>query len=249
MTCREEIIRCANEIVSRKGRNEFTILEVVDCMHQKHTRYTESTIRTHISSKLCISAPQNHAKVYSDFERLDHGLYRWRSTTDHDQPSQIVRSETSPKSRTYRTPPQLVEKEKNHTPLENGKEYLTAMGFNHAGWWQLHGDKLARTSGQYEDVSHALYAFATGDQVLYIGKTVMSLHRRMYTYQNPGPSQHTNIRNHNELKRLLDETDRVEILVWVDSVSTSEDDLFLDKATGYESALIRKLSPPWNRQR
>lgn len=76
MTCREEIIDCAKGIINRKGVNEFSILEILECMHRKGTEYSESTIRTHIASSMCVNAPANHVVRYADLERIDRALYK-----------------------------------------------------------------------------------------------------------------------------------------------------------------------------
>lgn len=76
MTCRDEILECANQIVERKSVNEFTILEILDCMQAQDSEYPESTIRTHVASRMCSNAKKNHPKKYDDFCRIKHGLYR-----------------------------------------------------------------------------------------------------------------------------------------------------------------------------
>ncbi len=78
MTCRDEVLRTANLIVAQKGINEFTMQEIIDEMERSHTRYEESTIRTHIVSRMCANAPQHHAVKYADFERIGNGIYRIR---------------------------------------------------------------------------------------------------------------------------------------------------------------------------
>jgi len=76
MTCRNEILKCVKEILNQKSNNEFTIQEVIDCMRSKGTKYKESGIRTHVTSRLCSNAPDNHAVTYPDFVRTDRGIYR-----------------------------------------------------------------------------------------------------------------------------------------------------------------------------
>lgn len=74
MGCREEILA----IIRKNGIKEFTPQEIIDCMRKKGTRYKDSTIITHITSRLCRDAPDNHAKTYDDLERVERGLYRLR---------------------------------------------------------------------------------------------------------------------------------------------------------------------------
>lgn len=73
---RDEILAAVNEIVKRKERNEFEVIEVVDHMLSKNPNYNESTIRTHITSRCCVNANANHATTYNDYERIERGLYR-----------------------------------------------------------------------------------------------------------------------------------------------------------------------------
>ena len=78
MTCREEILSFVHRLVSRKGQNIFSLKEVVDGMRASGTQYKESTIRTHITSRMCANAPDHHAVTYKDFQRVGKGIYRLR---------------------------------------------------------------------------------------------------------------------------------------------------------------------------
>lgn len=62
-TCSDELLQTVRGLVKEKGVNEFTISEVVKMMTFKKTSFKESTIRTHIGSKCCINANQNHAII------------------------------------------------------------------------------------------------------------------------------------------------------------------------------------------
>jgi hypothetical protein len=75
-TCRDELIESVRKIVKNKGENKFKVSEVITFMKQNGTVYEESTIRTHITSRCCKNAPQNHASVYEDFERIGNGIYK-----------------------------------------------------------------------------------------------------------------------------------------------------------------------------
>jgi hypothetical protein len=50
--------------------------EVVDWMRAEGTSFAESTIRTHVTSRMCLDAPDNHAVTYGDFRRVRRGVYR-----------------------------------------------------------------------------------------------------------------------------------------------------------------------------
>lgn len=74
MSCRDEIL-AAIEAVERRSP-EFAIEDVISEMRRRGTRYSESTIRTHIASRMCRNAPDNHATTYNDLVRVSHGRYR-----------------------------------------------------------------------------------------------------------------------------------------------------------------------------
>jgi len=76
MTCRDEILKCIHQITSGQPDVEFDADEVLRCMRGKGSAYAESTIRTHIASRMCGNAPDNHAVVYDDIERARPGKYR-----------------------------------------------------------------------------------------------------------------------------------------------------------------------------
>ena len=76
MTAREEILIAARDVTTTNGKNEFTISEVWRYMKDNGTQKSQSTIRTHISSRLCANAPDNHGVTYNDFERVRKGVYK-----------------------------------------------------------------------------------------------------------------------------------------------------------------------------
>ncbi|MFF5996570.1 hypothetical protein AAGS61_17805 [Lysinibacillus sp. KU-BSD001] len=74
-TCREQILTAAEQITQSKNLNEFTILDVLNYLTHQNTPYKESTIRTHITSKMCSNAPNHHAVTYNDLTRIKPGVY------------------------------------------------------------------------------------------------------------------------------------------------------------------------------
>lgn len=76
MTCRDEVLACAKQIVAQRGKNEFTLQEILETMQRSGTEYEESTIRTHVTSRMCVNAPEHHPVTYDDFERIGYGIYR-----------------------------------------------------------------------------------------------------------------------------------------------------------------------------
>lgn len=69
--------------MTRTGRNEFTMPEVIAEMRRHGTGYTERTIRTMISAHLCADATGDGVAGYTDFTRTARGRYRltnWRAS-------------------------------------------------------------------------------------------------------------------------------------------------------------------------
>lgn len=77
-TCRDEILAAFVRLERRHGRLDFAPMEVIQEVGAATHRYPDSTIRTHIVSRLCAGAPVNHAVVYDDLERVAPGRYRRR---------------------------------------------------------------------------------------------------------------------------------------------------------------------------
>ena len=75
-TCRDEVVSAVRSIVKERGVNRFTVNEVVDYILARKTSYSESTIRTHITSRCCVNAPNHHATIFNDFERIERGVYK-----------------------------------------------------------------------------------------------------------------------------------------------------------------------------
>ena len=78
MTCRSEILAVVPRLAARSSDGSFTVDDVVAELRGRGSRYRESTIRTHVASRMCANAPDNHAVVYDDLERIDDGRYRLR---------------------------------------------------------------------------------------------------------------------------------------------------------------------------
>jgi len=75
-TARDEILRAFVDLEDQFGRKVFTVQEILHAVQTKGTDFSESTLRTHITSRLCANAPNHHATVYNDFERVGRGKYR-----------------------------------------------------------------------------------------------------------------------------------------------------------------------------
>jgi hypothetical protein len=78
MTCRADVLAAFDRLEQRHGRTTFDVAEVVREVTVAGSLYGESTIRTHVSSRMCVNAPDNHSATYADLERVDRGRYQRR---------------------------------------------------------------------------------------------------------------------------------------------------------------------------
>lgn len=78
MTARTEILNALPGIESRSGDGTFSPQDVIDELRRRGSTLAESTIRTHVVSRMCVNAASNHAVVYADVERVAFGRYRRR---------------------------------------------------------------------------------------------------------------------------------------------------------------------------
>lgn len=76
-TAREQILAAIDRLTSR-GRETFTLVEVANELRGSGSPLAESTIRTHIVSRMWADAPDHHGATYEDLEYVDRGVYRLR---------------------------------------------------------------------------------------------------------------------------------------------------------------------------
>ena len=79
MTCREEVLAAFHRLIAQTSREAFSPAEIVREVMARSSAYQKSTIRTHVVSRMCANAPDHHAVVYDDLERVGPGMYRLRS--------------------------------------------------------------------------------------------------------------------------------------------------------------------------
>lgn len=140
------------------------------------------------------------------------------------------------------------------TNPELNAEILLNLGFVDIGHWRSSGDYIvyeldgedATTNEVRLDDKNALYAFAKGDQVLYIGKTARSIRKRYVGYCRPGKRQATNQRCHRNIKSAIAIGEEIRILVFSSPPHFQYGDFEINIAAGLEDDLIRKFDPPWN---
>ncbi len=81
MTVRADILRAARLLASGRADGSFSPAEVVAVLREWGSPYAESSIRTHIISRLCADAPPHHATRYGDFVRVGRGRYTFAGTS------------------------------------------------------------------------------------------------------------------------------------------------------------------------
>jgi hypothetical protein len=75
-TCREAVLAAFDRLESQHRRKDFDLSEIVQEVLNGTGNFAESTIRTHVTSKMCVQAPTNHAMKYADLDRIGVGRYR-----------------------------------------------------------------------------------------------------------------------------------------------------------------------------
>ena len=136
---------------------------------------------------------------------------------------------------------------------ENEKAYvgqdmnrLLDIGFEPACHWLLSEGKLVFVLTRHSTQTNILYAFVCDGEVMYVGKTVQALVKRMSRYRTPGKTQTTNIGNHHRIVELINNGSAIEILALPDSGLMHYGPFHLNLAAALEDDIIRKLDPKWN---
>lgn len=123
---------------------------------------------------------------------------------------------------------------------------LIEIGFQCVGHWKLDdGRPVCELTSQMK-TRNVLYAFVSNGEIKYIGKTTQTLKGRMASYQNPGPTQSTNIKNNENIKTFLEAGEAVDIFVLPDAGLLRYGGFHINLAAGLEDSLISDISPPWN---
>jgi hypothetical protein len=123
---------------------------------------------------------------------------------------------------------------------------IKAIGFRKVGSWKLVSGRpvcALESAPPWQDV---LYAFVSGGEVLYIGKTTKGLSKRMYGYRHPGPKQRTNIMVNTRIAKHLAAKRPIDVFALCDVEPIRCGEFALNVAAGLEDPLIRELRPKWN---
>lgn len=127
-------------------------------------------------------------------------------------------------------------------------QQLLGLGFEEVGHWFLEGDQVTFTLDKSSKEANILYSFVVNGEVKYIGKSVQTLHKRMYLYKQGGGSQITNIRNKAEIKACLEKEHHVKIYVLVPDLQMDYKGMPINIAAGLEDNLIMLIKPEWNKR-
>ncbi|WP_291998536.1 GIY-YIG nuclease family protein [Candidatus Accumulibacter sp. ACC012] len=132
-------------------------------------------------------------------------------------------------------------------PSASPVDRLKDMGFRECGEWRLQEGRLKCILTDNAAAPNVLYAFVSGETVMYVGKTVRSLKKRMYGYQNPGPTQSTNIKGNKLIGALLSGGASVKVHALPDNGLLYYGGFHVNLAAGLEDSLIASLKPKWNK--
>jgi hypothetical protein len=124
---------------------------------------------------------------------------------------------------------------------------LLHIGFRKVGQWKRDDVGIKFDLIDLQDSNNILYAFISNEEVLYVGKTTQSLTHRMSGYQNPGPSQKTNINNNRLISELLSTGKEVSIYAMPDNGLLHYGIFRLSLAAGLEDSIVVTLKPRWNK--
>lgn len=123
---------------------------------------------------------------------------------------------------------------------------LTDIGFRPVGEWVVENGGIRPLLSELGNVKNILYAFVSDGKVLYVGKTTQTLKKRMAGYQNPGPTQSTNIKDNRLILAVLTSGKTVQILALPDNGLLHFGAFHLNLAAGLEDSIVAILKPEWN---
>ncbi|MFO0969128.1 MAG: hypothetical protein U0793_26535 [Gemmataceae bacterium] len=121
--------------------------------------------------------------------------------------------------------------------LNDKVAWIKNLGFVFAGRWTFDGTRIKCEMDESYHAACGAYAFVVNNELMYIGKTVLTFRERMQRYRTPprtaANGATTNIANNRLIRKHLDQEH--EVLVFV-----------FPGGGELEGGLISVLSPPWN---
>ncbi len=119
-------------------------------------------------------------------------------------------------------------------------------GFELSGRWVLSDTGDIKIDCR-PPASPGVYAFAKNGTVLYVGVATIGLAKRLYFYSKPGPTQPTNQRLNEIIKRELLSSTSIDVYTAVPP-DLEWNGLPVHGSAGLELGLIRKYALPWNKR-
>ena len=74
-TCRDAVLQTFEKLEIRPARGEFAPITVIHEVQSDSELFQESTIRTHIVSRMCVQAPKHRSPKCEDLDRVSPGMY------------------------------------------------------------------------------------------------------------------------------------------------------------------------------
>ncbi|WP_018872614.1 GIY-YIG nuclease family protein [Thioalkalivibrio sp. ALJ16] len=130
---------------------------------------------------------------------------------------------------------------------ETALQRLEHIGFRPAGNWALEDGNARCTLTDCAFERNILYALVVDGEVMYVGKTVRTLKSRLYGYQNPGPTQSTNIKGNKLIIEALRAGRAVTVYALPDNGLLHYGGFHVNLAAGLEDSLVSTLKPAWNK--
>ena len=124
---------------------------------------------------------------------------------------------------------------------------LIDIGFIKVGKWIRTPSAINLFLTDCADSPNVLYCFVSDGAVLYLGKTVSPLKQRLYGYQNPGPTQSTNINGNKNISNLIADGKEVDIYALPDNGLLHFGCFHINLSAGLEDSIVKTLNPIWNK--
>lgn len=131
--------------------------------------------------------------------------------------------------------------------MSHNRKTLIGIGLEYAASWTLDGGRLKAVGDKparwrwLTARTGALYAFSSGDKVLYIGRDATTLSKYLAELATATATISEAIR------KFLSAGKEVRVLVLADHPTISWGPFAIDLAAGLEESLIKSFKPPWNR--
>lgn len=123
---------------------------------------------------------------------------------------------------------------------------LLEIGFQPVGHWQLANGEIAPDLRKMPTRRNVLYAFVCEGGIQYIGRAVQTLSSTLLAYQRPNPAQSAKMRNSANIRELLMQGRKIDILALEDNDLLHYGGFRINLAAGLEEDMVAKLQPPWN---